>query len=80
MRRLPGPAVADCAKERKLRRLSPNCFGTGREHQLNLLCGLYGVLARLQIDVRLCVQRMLACSVGEQGQSHRGKGQSPVAR
>jgi len=43
MRRLPGPAVADCAKERKLRRLSPNCFGTGREHQLNLLCGLFGV-------------------------------------
>jgi hypothetical protein len=21
-----------------------NCFGTGREHKLNLLCGLFGVL------------------------------------
>lgn len=44
MRRLLGPADADGAKEYKLWRLTSYCFGTGREHQLNLLCGLFGVL------------------------------------
>jgi hypothetical protein len=44
MRRLPGPAVRHWAKEFILRRLTTNCFGTGREHKLNLLCGLFAVL------------------------------------
>jgi hypothetical protein len=44
MRRLPGPADADWAKEQKLRRLTTNCFGTGSEHKLNLLCGFFGAL------------------------------------
>ena len=43
MRRLPGPATSRLG-EGALPRLTPNCFGTGREHQLNLLCGLCGVL------------------------------------
>ena len=45
MRRLPGPAVWRLSEGKiNLRRLSSNCFGTGREHKLNLLCGLFGVL------------------------------------
>jgi hypothetical protein len=27
----------------QLPRLSSNCFGTGREHKLNLLCGFFGI-------------------------------------
>ena len=34
--------LADWAKEIKLRRLTTNCFGTGREHKLNLLRRLCG--------------------------------------
>ena len=37
VRRLPGLVVADWAKEIPLPRLPPNCFGTGREHKVNLL-------------------------------------------
>lgn len=44
MRRLPGPAGRRLSEGVKLQRLSPNCFGTGSEHKLNLLCGLLGVL------------------------------------
>ena len=39
MRRLPGPAVADWAKEVQTPEAPTNCFGTGREHKLNHLCG-----------------------------------------
>src|SRR5215472_12165811 len=38
--------MADWAKEYKLWRLPSYCFGTGREHQLNLRCGLFGVSDR----------------------------------
>ncbi len=30
-------------RRRQLQRLPSVCFGTGREHKLNLLCGLFGV-------------------------------------
>jgi hypothetical protein len=36
MRRLPDPAVRRLSEEIALPRLSTNCFGTGREHKLNL--------------------------------------------
>jgi hypothetical protein len=35
--------TAEQFKEIKLRRLTANCFGAGREHKLNLLYGLFGV-------------------------------------
>ena len=44
MRSLPGPADRRLSDGGFLRRLSTNCFGTGREHKLNLLCGLLGAL------------------------------------
>jgi hypothetical protein len=43
-RRLPGPAVWRLSEGNRTPRLSSNCFGTGREHKLNLLCGLFAVL------------------------------------
>jgi hypothetical protein len=42
MRRLPGPAGWRLSEGATLRRLSTDCFGTGSEHKLNLLCGLLG--------------------------------------
>ena len=44
MRRLPGPASCPLCDGVKTPRLPLNCFGAGREHKLNLLCGLFGVL------------------------------------
>ena len=44
MRRLPGPAIRRLSEGDQTQRLSPNCFGTGSEHKLNLLCGLFGAL------------------------------------
>jgi hypothetical protein len=37
MRRLPGPADSRLGEGAKLRRLTTNCFGTGREHN-SIIC------------------------------------------
>jgi hypothetical protein len=42
MRRLPGPAGCRLGEGAKLRRLTTNCFGTGRDHKLNHLGRLFG--------------------------------------
>src|ERR1700756_4553857 len=44
MRRLPGPADCRLCERVQTPEALLYCFGTGREHQLNLLCGLCGVL------------------------------------
>jgi len=44
MRRLPGPAIRRLSEGDQTQRLSPNRFGTGSEHKLNLLCGFFGAL------------------------------------
>ena len=46
MRRLPGPADCRLGEGSELRRLTTNCFGTGREHKLNHLQWLFGALGR----------------------------------
>jgi hypothetical protein len=43
VRRLPDPAGDGLSDGGNLPRLPSVCFGTGREHKLNLLCGLFGV-------------------------------------
>ena len=44
MRRLPGSAVSRLSEGVQTPEALSNCFGTGREHKLNLLCGLSGAL------------------------------------
>src|SRR5246127_2118321 len=44
MRRLAGPADCRLCERVQTPEALLYCFGTGREHQLNLLCGLCGVL------------------------------------
>ena len=51
-RRLPGPAGGRLSDGVLLPRLSPNCFGTGREHTLNHLRRLSS--RRQQMDVWSC--------------------------
>jgi hypothetical protein len=43
VRRLPGPAGDELGEGYNLPRLPSVCFGTGREHKLKFLCGLFGV-------------------------------------
>jgi len=44
MRRLPGPAVCRLSEGAHTPEALSKCFGTGREHELNLLYGLFGAL------------------------------------
>jgi hypothetical protein len=44
MRRLPGPAGCRLGEGVPAPEALSNCFGTGREHKLNLLCRPFGAL------------------------------------
>ena len=55
MRRLPGPAGRPLCEGVKTPEAPVDCFGAGREHKLNLLCGLFGVLQ--QMDVWFCLMQ-----------------------